>query len=310
MKRQARLANPAVAALAALAVLAAACGGKSGSSPAAPTSTPVTTSTTTSATTQKATILVDHTTVALAQIPSEWIERARTTLHIAYGHTSHGSQLTTGMTGLVAFRGATYAWRSGGTAGALDLRDTPFSGASDLGSPDRTAWAASTRSYLASQPSVNVVMWSWCGQVSNATAGDIDTYLTTMSALEQEFPNVRFVYMTGHLDGTGLSGNLHMRNEQIRQFCRSRGKTLYDFADIESYDPDGHYYGDRIPDDACDYDSNGDGKRDRNWATDWQSSHTPGVDWFQCSSAHSQPVNANMKAYGAWWLFARLAGWA
>jgi len=33
------------------------------------------------------------------------------------------------------------------------------------------------------------------------------------------------------------------------------------------------------------------------------------VDWYRCGSAHSQPLNANRKAYAAWWLWARLAGW-
>ncbi|MCK7462034.1 MAG: hypothetical protein MZU84_08240 [Sphingobacterium sp.] len=50
-------------------------------------------------------IVVDHESIALADIPSTWIDQAKQTLHIAYGHTSHGSQLTTGMTGLVAFAG-------------------------------------------------------------------------------------------------------------------------------------------------------------------------------------------------------------
>lgn len=313
MDLHARLAASLLSGLVALAVVSASCGGEGGSSPAAPSSPPASASNVPpaagTAPAKSATILVNHVTVVLAQVPAEWIERAKSALHIAYGHTSHGSQLTTGMTGLASFKGPAYAWRAGGSGGALDLRDTPFSGASDLGSPDRTAWAAATRAYLAAQPAVNVVMWSWCGQVSTASAGDIDVYLSTMSALENEFPNVRFVYMTGHLDGTGLTGNLHLRNEQIRQYCQSRGKALYDFADIETYDPDGRYYGDRIPNDACDYDSNGDGKRDRNWAADWQDSHAKGLDWFPCSSAHSQPVNANMKAYAAWWLFARLAGW-
>ena len=258
----------------------------------------------------RTTILVNHATILLDRIPMEWTERARAQLHIAYGHTSHGSQLVTGMTGLVAFRGPAYAFRSGGTGGALDLRDTPFSGAADLGNPDRSAWATATRAYLRANPDINVVMWSWCGQVSNASAGDIDTYLSLMAALEAEFPQVRFVYMTGHLDGTGLTGALHVRNEQIRQWCRQSGRVLYDFADIETWDPDGRYFGDRVPNDACDYDSNGDGRRDRNWAVDWQTSHTRGVDWFDCPSAHSQPLNANMKAYAAWWLFARLAGWS
>ncbi|TET83275.1 MAG: PKD domain-containing protein, partial [Desulfobacteraceae bacterium] len=46
-----------------------------------------------------------------------------------------------------------------------------------------------------------------------------------------------------------------------------------------------------------------------NWAIEWQNSHTEDVDWYDCTSAHSQPLNANRKAYAAWWLWARLAGW-
>jgi len=254
--------------------------------------------------------IVDHNCTDLSLIPEQWIERAKSDLHIAYGHTSHGSQLTTGMAGLVGFRGVLYGFNNGGTGGALDLRDTPFSGAHDLGNPDRTAWEAATRNYLDATPGVNVVIWSWCGQVSSASESDINTYLTLMSGLETDYPNVKFVYMTGHLDGTGLTGNLHLRNEQIRSFCRANGKILYDFADIETYDPDGTYFGDKIANDGCYYDTDGNGSRDGNWAIEWQNSHTEGVDWYNCSSAHSQPLNANLKAYAAWWLWARLAGWS
>ena len=252
-------------------------------------------------------IIIDHTSVKLASIPSDWISAAKENLHIAYSHTSHGSQLTEGMSGLISFKGASYSWNNGGANGALDLHDYAISG--DLGNPDRTSWAAGTRTYLAANPDVNVIIWSWCGQVSNATEADIATYLTLMNSLENDFPEVKFVYMTGHLDGSGLTGNLHLRNEQIRDFCRKNKKILYDFADIECYNPDGIYFGDKIPNDACDYDTNGDGSRDGNWATEWQNSHTQGEDWFNCSAAHTQPVNANQKAYAAWWLWARLAGW-
>jgi len=102
---------------------------------------------------------------------------------------------------------------------------------------------------------------------------------------------------------------LHLRNEQIRRYCIDGGKILYDFADIETYDPDGVYYGDRFPNDACDYDSDGDGVRDANWAREWQNSHMEGRDWYDCYSAHSEPLNANLKAYAAWWLWASIAGW-
>jgi hypothetical protein len=251
--------------------------------------------------------IINHGSVKVTSIPSQWITAAKKNLHIAYGHTSHGSQLIDGMTGLVNFKGTAFNWNNGGTGGALDLHDYAMSG--DLGAPDRTTWAALTRTYLSANPDVNVIIWSWCGEVSTATEADIVTYLNLMSGLEKDFKNVKFVYMTGHLDGTGLAGNLHLRNEQIRNYCKSNNKILFDFADIESYNPDGVYFGDKHPNDACDYDSNNDGNSDGNWAMEWQNSHTLGTDWYSCSSAHSQPLNANLKAYAAWWLWARLGGW-
>ena len=252
-------------------------------------------------------MIINHNYNKLNTIPAEWIAAAKQNLHIAYGHTSHGSQITTGMTGLVSYKGPAYSWNDGGTGGALDLHDYAMTG--DLGDPDLTSWASRTRTYLAANADVNVIIWSWCGQVSSATEADINTYLNLMEGLENEFPDVKFVYMTGHLDGSGLSGNLHLRNEQIRNFCKTNNKTLYDFADIESYNPDGVYFGDKRPNDACDYDTNGDGNHDGNWAIEWQNTHIQGTDWYNCTSAHSQPLNANQKAYAAWNLWARLAGW-
>ncbi len=252
-------------------------------------------------------MVIDHNCTKLSSIPAEYITAAKQNLHIAYGHTSHGSQITDGMTGLVSFKGTTYSWNNGGTNGALDLHDYAMSG--DLGNPDRTSWADRTRTYLNSNTDVNVIIWSWCGQVSSATEADINTYLNLMADLESDYPDVKFVYMTGHLDGTGLTGNLHLRNEQIRNYCKENDKILFDFADLECYNPDGTYFGDKKPNDACAYDTNNDGTLDGNWAVEWQNSHTQGVDWFSCSSAHSEPLNANQKAYAAWWLWARLAGW-
>jgi hypothetical protein len=251
-------------------------------------------------------IIINHSSLELGAIPSTSIDQAKQRLHIAYGHTSHGSQLTTGMAGLVDFAGPQYAFNPGGTGGALDLRESVFGSASDLGNPDRTAWASATRTYLAANPDINVIVWSWCGQVDGSQA-EIQHYLDLMNDLEHDYPSVTFVYMTGHTDGAPLTGNVPTRNTQIRDYCNANNKVLFDFADIESYDPDGTYYGDKRVNDACDYDSNGDGVQDRNWAVDWQNAH-PG-EWYNCESAHSQPLNANMKAYAAWHLWARLAGW-
>jgi hypothetical protein len=256
-------------------------------------------------------LIIDHNCTSLDYIPVEWINTARQNLHIAYQHTSHGSQLIDGMYGLMNWKGIQYSFNNGGSNGALDLRDYAIPGASDLGNPDRTSWAQATLNYLndVNNSSVNVIIWSWCGEVSSADSSDIQTYIDLMTSLENSFPNVKFVYMTGHLDGSGINGNLNQRNEQIRRFCRSNNKILYDFADIESYDPDGNFYLNKMANDNCDYDSDNNGTLDKNWALDWQESHTENVDWYSCSAAHSQALNGNRKAYAAWSLWASLAGW-
>ncbi|MHA1910489.1 MAG: hypothetical protein ACTSYA_02230 [Candidatus Kariarchaeaceae archaeon] len=255
-------------------------------------------------------IVADHSIANLVRldlVPEEAILAAKASLHIAYGHTSHGTQLTTGMSGLPEFKendGGTlglYNWSSTGNDGTLHLVE-PFSG--DLGNPNFTSWADSTSTYLDSHPECNVIIWSWCGQVGGATEENINTYLSLMNSLEGSYSDVMFVYMTGHTDGTGLDGTLHIRNSQIRDYCLANDKILYDFEDIESYDPDGNYYGDKYVTDSCNWNND---THSGNWALDWQEANTG--EWYDCSSAHSQALNANLKAYSAWWLWARLAGW-
>jgi len=50
-------------------------------------------------------VIINHLNTQLDRVPVEWIARARQTLRIAYGHTSHGSQLVTGRRGLSRVRG-------------------------------------------------------------------------------------------------------------------------------------------------------------------------------------------------------------
>ncbi|MFZ5569347.1 MAG: fibronectin type III domain-containing protein [Thermodesulfobacteriota bacterium] len=254
-------------------------------------------------------IIADHTITDISAVPASAFENAKAQLHIAYGHTSHGSQLITGMSALAADDGL-FSFNNGGNGGALDLHDGAFSGASDLGNPNRTAWETATRTYLnnPANADVNVVIWSWCGQV-DGSAADIQQYLDLMNGLELDYPHVKFVYMTGHLNGTGATGNVNQRNEQIRNYCVTNNKILFDFADIESFDPDGSVnYMALNANDNCDY-SGG------NWASQWLAANPSHELALLASSgncgscAHSQRLNCVLKGRAVWWLWARLAGY-
>lgn len=260
-------------------------------------------------------IIIDHNCTGINSIPENWIDSAKVKLHIAYGHTSHGSQITEGMSGLVDFANGggkglslpenIFAYNNGGENGALDLHDYAMGG--DVGYyPD---WVNNTREYLddSTNSDVNVIMWSWCGQVSgkyeNGTL--FSQFIQPMTQLEEDYPDVKFIYMTGHLDHWDDANN-KAANDSIRRYCRNNGKILFDFADIESYNPDGVFF--EYAHDDCSY-YNSEGERVGNWAEEWRAAHTENVDWYYCGSQHSDVLNANQKAYAAWWMWARLAGW-
>jgi hypothetical protein len=261
-------------------------------------------------------LISDHTCTDITAIPESAIQMAKDSLHIAYGHTSHGSQITEGMTGLVDFANGggkglslptdIFEWNHGGETEALDLHDYAMDG--DVGYYPQ--WYDATVNYLedGANSDVNVIMWSWCGQVGSKYENGVlwEEYLGPMTALELAYPNIVFVYMTGHLDYWNHA-IVNAANDSIRSYCRNNGKVLFDFADIESYSPDGTAFKDRA-DDGCNY-YNEDDEIIGNWAIEYQDLHTEDVDWYTCGSQHSQPLNANRKAYAAWWLFASLGGW-
>jgi len=222
---------------------------------------------------------------AFDDIPAEWIDSARTRFNIYYGHTSHGSQIVTGMS-LLRDSSSVFAYNAG--EGTLALEEY----GDDLGGAGDTSWVTEIRVRLnGSGSEFNLVMWSWCGGVSENTAEGINAYLDCFAGLEADYPNVIFVYMTGHLDGTGADGNLYQRNNQIRDWCAANDKVLFDFADIESYDPDGAYFPDAS--DACE------------WCSDWCASH----NCYICDCSHSHCFNCYLKGRAFWWLMARAAGW-
>ncbi len=292
----------------------------------------------------RAEMLIDHTSSDLAAIPDNWIEKAKQDLHIVYSHTSHGSQLVTGMNALKDFTDYPlnkYNWTDDSQGNSFSLSLDDIYGA-DLSGGDQdndgngiADWADDTAIFLKNINNyhVNVIMWSWC----SISGHDIDLYLHSMEWLISQFSKggsdirafahpVQFVFMTGHAEGDGENGERSdALNRIIRAHCAAHDRILFDFADLENYDPDNKYFLDKNVTDALYYDFQGDG--DANWAVEYIDRHdgseldklTTGVGvslYDGCDScAHSDGpnnlarLNCVLKGRAAWHLFARLAGW-
>ena len=256
-------------------------------------------------------LIIDHKCTKLEAIPPYWLEQAKLmTFH--YAHTSHGSQIVSGILLLESLHPEySVAVRTSGTEGLPPVEDPPALRIYDGNPPEtyiqpddywattdgqnRTRAVAATGNYMYS-------MWSWCGQQSSNSQATTAAYLNTMAQFETEFPAMRFILMTGHTDGTGLTGNLHARNNQVRDYAVANDMIVFDFADIESYDPDWNEYLSLGCNDNGDY-SGG------NWPSQWCAAHSGHELCASCSCAHSQPLICNLKGRAFWWMMARLAGW-
>ncbi len=251
-------------------------------------------------------VVINHTSTDISKVPVKYIRKAKSDLRIAFGHSIYGDQIIAGMEALQKAGPGLFNFSRSGRNNELSLWDRVPSG--DLGRPDRENWAYETRKLLKGRgKDRNVVVWSWGNSLADASSADIELYLKLMSKLEKEFPKVKFVYMTGHLDGSGSKGNTNLRNEQIRDYCREHNKILYDFADIESYDPSGKVnYMEKSGDAACNYRTRA-GKR--NWAKDWLRNNSTKRMVIPDRASMTEPLNAALKARAFWWMLAELSGW-
>ena len=289
--------------------------------------------------------VVDHRHTTVSQIPDNWIDSAKVKLKIRYFRRSHGSQVDAGgMTALQNYFGDKYAFSETESANSLFLSPRFLSVDYD---PD--IWASDTRAYLdnPSSADINVVMWAWSFEFYNS---DIQGYLDTMENFIADYGKngtkiqagvrtvpVTFVFQTAcSLMGDAENKIVFEGNQQIRKHCADNNRILFDFNDIECYNPDGAYFGEaaadgvtyeglRRLDDDCSYiiDPNDPTTRG-NWGIEWRTAkpdeelskisadnvctsctHSDGTD----GRSENSRLHCVLKGQAAWWLWAVLAGW-
>jgi len=278
------------------------------------------------------------TEAVLRAIPAAYVEKARTSLHIAYQHTSHGTQVARGMFGLPDYKEGDKALfgitNNAQETGKLDFNDyalvpyaAPGVDASDL-SRNETAFIQATRNFLSDDANdhINVIMWSWCNIAGHLPATN---YLPGMDSLIWEYGRegsrigtgdgqrqhpVTFIMMTGHanLESNVGEGNPKNQADIILDYAKKNQMFCLDYYSIDTHDMSGNYWEDAGDDgNSATYGGN--------YYMDWQSANELGTGWFENKTApggevifgahNTQHITANRKAYAMWWILARIAGW-
>jgi len=194
--------------------------------------------------------------------------------------------------------------------GALNIdydESTDLGKSQGIESNGRTRYYNRMVQYLESHPECNVVMWSWC----SISSGQIERYLDNFEALinDPDYQDVTFVFMSGYADGYD---NVRQKSEQIVAFCKERGYFCLDYWNQDTHDYDNNTFDPTI--------NANNNTRNGNWMRAF--SRQEGEVWFQCRHyrtgetkypAHCDSqrdhLTGNIRAYAAWWLFSRIAGW-
>lgn len=227
-------------------------------------------------------IVIDHSCVDEkdSTIPQEFLDKARS-LDVIFGHQSVGGNILEGLADLQESDGERYAceaptdpkptwFEKHGGFGQFEVgeNENPTSKIDDFQSRMKEAGYGKY---------VNVAMFKFCF-VDIVEGGEskpkevFEAYREAMESLEKAFPKVRFVWWTVPL-ATEDNAARNAYNKLVREWCKKKGKTLFDLADIES--------------------NGGDAL----------------LDEYSEDGGHLNETGRVRVARAWWWLMARLAGW-
>ena len=283
------------------------------------------------------TVIADHLVAKesiLRRIPKEAIERAKKKLVVLFNGTSHTSQVTWGMKGLEQYKPGDdvlfkMAFNVENPTSGLEIRAGHIAG-DDLSNDGvdangHTAYFRHTVKYLDAHRDVNVVVWGWCDSYGH----DVDIYLRNYGELIEMYraggkrgrtkaDAVQFVFMSAHANGElgdrpGIKTSPYNITKAIREYCKKHGYFMIDY-----WNQDTHAYDDNR------YDPNESGDVNKQHYK-YVQTHQKGRDWFPCrnpvtgqieypahadsNQKYAQHLTGNIRAYAAWWVWARLAGW-
>ena len=260
-------------------------------------------------------LIINHTTIDATKVPDPWITAIKSdTKGIDYAYTSHGLYIIGGLAGWDCIRCEICVCY-------CRWGDLPSGNVLKIGNRNNYDYWSD---YVNDTPAIlgsgtfRYSMFEWCTELSTWSTAEVDAYLAQMEAFEAAYPDVRFIYTTGHADASAPDGGSQLitNNARIRAYCIAHNKTLYDYEDIGSHSPDGTDYlnngcGIGLVNgyaDECTYNGG-------NWCNSWLAANPPSVfrqvaDNCQDCCYHSPGgLQGAMKAGAFWWMMARLEGW-